>query len=125
MRGHKKDPEHEIHTSEQQIRCVHSPLREEDKHGNAETELLENGRDHQGTKAQGVPGDEHKRDLPRQRDAHESIEKPRMRDGRRIIAADPVEHEVQRRDDQESPNGRDPKHNLRKFHRIPLLPRIL
>jgi hypothetical protein len=39
-----------------------------------------------------------------------------MRDGRRIVAADEIKHEVKRREDQESPNAGNPKYNLCEFH---------
>jgi hypothetical protein len=97
---------------------VHSSFHDEDNYGRAETDFFENGRNHQRPKAHWVGRDEDKGDLSRQGDARESIEEAWMRDGRRIIAPDERKHKVKRCEDQQSPNSRNPKYNLRKSRRF-------
>jgi hypothetical protein len=36
--------------------------------------------------------------------------------GWRVFAADEIEHKVERRNDDKSPNACDPENNLREFH---------
>jgi hypothetical protein len=55
-------------------------------------------------------------DLPGQRRSNESVKKTRVGDGRRIVAADKVKHEVQRRNGQHTPDCRNPECSLGKFH---------
>lgn len=75
-----------------------------DKDGNckAVTDLFDDRRNHQRTEAQRVFGDEYKRDLPGQPNADKPIEKRRTRDWRRVSAADQIEHEIERRKDEDA-----------------------
>src|ERR1700676_4737363 len=59
-----------------------------------------------------------KKNATSQANAHprKSIEKSRMRDRRRVVAADQIEHEVKRRDDQHAPNRGDSKDDLSESH---------
>ena len=66
--------------------------------------------------AQRVSRDEEKRNLPSQGGRYKSVKKSGMGDRRRIISADQVKHEVERRDDQDAPNARDPENDLCKSH---------
>src|SRR5882672_6508099 len=82
---------------------MHSPLQDEGNHRCAKTDFFENGRNHERPIARGVHSDEDKGDLLRQSDSHESIEESWMRDRRRVVASDKIEHKVQRREGQQAP----------------------
>ena len=62
-----------------------------------------------------IPGDNGKRDLPDQSDANEAVEKGGMGDGRRIFFANEIEHEVERRDREETRDGGEPENNFCEF----------
>src|ERR1700722_16987037 len=87
-------------------------LREEHKQSDAVDEFLQHRGNHHGPKAYWIGGDYKERDLPYQRRPDEAVVETGMRERRRILAADQVEHEVKWREDEESPDCCNPEDDL-------------
>src|SRR6476646_6126242 len=79
-------------------------------------EFFEDGGKHHGAEAEGIAGDDDECELPCEAAARESVVEAGMRDGWRILAADCVIEEVERRDYQNSPDCGDPENDLGEFH---------
>jgi hypothetical protein len=95
--------------------CIR-PCQDEDDYRCAPTDFFEDAWNHEGAIARRVCRDDDKGDLPRQADSHESIEESWMRDGRWIVAPNEIKHKVKRCENQQAPDARNPKYNLRKSH---------
>src|SRR5260221_9060850 len=91
---------------------MHAALQNEDNNSGAETEFFEDGRDHQRAVAGRVRADEEKGDLPGQPQSHESIKEAGMRDRRGIFSADEIKNEIERGNDQQTPEARKPKNKF-------------
>jgi hypothetical protein len=71
---------------------------------------------HERTKTNGVGGDDQERNLPGEADSDEAVVKRGMRDRRRVLPANHIEHEIQRSEYQHTPDASTPENNLREFH---------
>lgn len=80
------------------------------------TEFFDDGRRNDRPEARGISRDDQKGNLPGQAGADESVIKSRMSNRWWILAADEIEHEIKRSEDQKSPDGSDPEYSLGKFH---------
>lgn len=98
---------------------MHAFLQNEDNDWNGVDEFFEDGRNHHGAKTNRVCGDDDEGDLPYQCDADESIKKGGMGDGRRVFFANQIEHEIERSNDKETPDGGDPENDPGEFHSAP------
>lgn len=79
-------------------------------------EFLDGGRNHDGPEANGVTRDDDEGNLPGQSDADESVIKAGVSDGRRVLTADRIEHEIQGRELDQTEYARDKEYGFRKFH---------
>ena len=95
---------------------MHAFLQNEDDDRDRVDEFFEDGGHHHGTKTNWVSGDEDEGDLPDQGDADKSIKKGWVRDGWRVFFADKIEHEIERSNDQETPDGGDPENDPGESH---------
>src|SRR5690242_7361090 len=84
--------------------------------GRGEAELLEHRGDHHCAEAYRVSRDDHERKLPGECTTDESVIKPGMCNGRRILAADRVVEEVERGEDKDAPYRGNPENYLGEFH---------
>src|SRR5579863_3416366 len=93
-------------------------LEVENGEGRAVAELFEQGRDHHGAEAHRVAGDYEEGGLPGEGNADEAVVEGGVRDGWRVLAADCVEHEIERREDEDAPEGGDPEDDFGEFHGV-------
>ena len=113
---HKKHAEQGVCAGEDQIRRMHAALQDQSYHGDSVGRFFKHGRNHQRAEAHRVRGDVAERDLPSQGHTHEPVEESGMRDGGRILLADEVKQEIERRDDGQAPDACDPEDDFREFH---------
>jgi hypothetical protein len=113
--GQEERAEGEIDSAKDKIAGLHAFLQNQDNHGNGVHYFFENGGNHHWAKTDGVSGDEDESDLPNQSDADEAVEESWVSDGWRIVLTNEIEHEVQRGDDEEAPDGGDPENDSCKF----------
>src|SRR6266705_6070487 len=121
----KQNAQQQIRACKDQVRPVHASMQNQNRYRSSIAQFLKHRRNHKQPIAWRVRRYAEKRNLPRQSDAHESVKESRMSDRRRIFPPDEIEHEVERCDDQHTPNACDPKHDLRKSHghlRMPASP---
>ncbi len=95
-------------------------LQKKHEQGSAVAELLKDGWNHHGSESHGIFRDYEECDLEGQSHADETVIERGVGDGRRIVAADHIEDEIKRCEDQHTPNARDPKYDLGEFH-VPAL----
>src|SRR5437868_8461831 len=112
IRSDKKRSERQVNGAEYQVVWIRALFGNQNDYRNRVRKLFQNGRNHEQTKTDGIPGDENKSDLPDQSDANETIEESRMRDRRRIFFADQIEHKITRSDHQEAVDRSDPDNDL-------------
>src|SRR6266571_8689053 len=110
----KQNAQQQIRTCKDQVRRVHASLQNQSDNCGSVTDFFKHRRNHKQSIAYRVRRYAEKRNPPRQSDAHESVKESRMSDRRGIFPPDEIEHEVERCDDQHTPNAGDPKHDLRK-----------
>ena len=91
-------------------------LEVENDQGCGVAELLEDRGDHHGAEPHRIASDYEEGELPCEACANEAVVESGMRDGRGILAADCVEHEVERREDEDAPDESDPEDDFGKFH---------
>ena len=82
----------------------------------SEAEFFEDRWEHHGAEAERICCDDDERELPGESASDETVIEAGMRDGRRILAANRVIEELQRSDNQDSPDGGDPENDLGEFH---------
>src|SRR5215468_9034194 len=98
---------------------MNAMLRIEDESRNEVTEFFEDADQHQRTESHRIRSNHEKHKLPGERDSRESIVEKWMRDGRRILLADLVKDEIERGDDENSPNTSNIEQVFREFHAAP------
>ena len=96
-------------------------MQDKDDDSHAVSELLEHRRNHERAITRRVRGNEEEGDLPRQREACKSVKESGVSDRRGISAANEIEHEVERRNDQQAPNACDAESDFRESHERNLL----
>src|SRR5271170_3663582 len=82
----------------------------------AVAELFEDRGDHHGTESHGVTSDHEEGELPGEACADETVEEGGVGDGRGILAGDGVEHEVERGEDEDAPDGGDTEEGFGEGH---------
>src|ERR1700685_3885416 len=112
----EQDSEEQVGSSKHQICGMEAMLEVENDEGYPVAELLKDRGDHHGTEAHGVASNYDEGELPRQAYADETIVESGVRDGRRILTGDCVEHEVERGEDEDAPDRCDPENDLGEFH---------
>src|SRR5262249_14052073 len=95
---------------------VDTVLRIQNECGNEIAQFFEDAHEHQRSEADRIRRNDEKNELPGQRDSRKSVIKERMRDRRRILLANLVEDEKQRRQDQNAPDAGDVEKNFGEFH---------
>ncbi|HKB38086.1 MAG TPA: hypothetical protein VKD72_16690, partial [Gemmataceae bacterium] len=89
VRHKEEQPPDKINDSEGQQRARGLLLREQHQHGDPKRGLLQDRRNHEEPVPNGILSDEQERDLPGHRHPEKTVEVFRVRDGRRILLADP------------------------------------
>lgn len=84
--------------------------------GEGINEFFQNRRQHHQAKADRIASDDQECELPGKASAEESVVEAGMRDRRRILAADGVEHEVERSEDEQTPDERNVESDFSEFH---------
>src|SRR5947207_1803651 len=79
-------------------------------------EFLQHGRDHHRVETFRITSDGEECDLPRSGYSDEAVVEVGMRNRWRVLAADEIEHEIQRRQHHESPHARADEYRLRESH---------
>ncbi len=101
---------------ERKIGGMDAVLGVKDKGGKEVAEFFENADEHKRPIARGISGDNEKDKLPGEGDSGETVKEKRMCDRRRILHANFVEDEKQRRDDKDAPDGGDVEEDFGEFH---------
>ncbi len=94
-------------------------LQIQNKQSGSVAEFLQHRRQHHDSEAYRILRDDEEGKLPCQSGAEKAIIKTGMRDGRRILATDDVEHKIKRRENEDAPNACDPENNFGEFHFVP------
>ncbi len=102
-------PEEQINAGDAEIAGMHAVLQVQRSQGNEVGKLFEDGGKHHEAEADGIECDDNKGKLPGESEADEAVVKGGVGDGWRVIAADQVEYEVKRSEDQNAPDGGDPE----------------
>jgi len=116
----EENSEQYIDPAKYQVGRMQPALQIKHEQRGAVSELLNHGRNHHRPQAYRVARDEKEYDLKCKPYADESVVKARMRDRRRILAPDDIEHKIKRRQHQEAPDAGGPKDDLGEFHVIVL-----
>ena len=116
----EEEAEEGIGGREDEVGMMHAALRYQRKYGDGVGGFFQDRGNHQGTKTNGIRGDEAEGDLPGEGASDESIKKAGMRNCRRILAADEIKHEIEGSNDEQAPHAGNPKHDFCEFH-VPLL----
>src|SRR5262249_21330017 len=95
---------------------VYAMLRVENESRNKVTKFFKDADEHQRAESHWIRSNHKKHKLPRQCHSRESVIKQRMGDRRRILNPDHVKNEIQRRDDDNSPNAGNREKVFREFH---------
>lgn len=90
-------------------------LKDKNDDRNRINDFFEDRCNHERAETDRIFRNEHKSDLPDERDSHEAIEKSGMGNRRWILLADEIEHKIQRGDKEEAQDGGDPKDNFGEF----------
>lgn len=112
----EEDAEGKVDGGEEEVVGVGAMLRDENDDRNGVSEFFEDGGNHDGAKADGIGCDQQKRDLPDEGETGEAVIESGMRDRRRILRADALEKEVERRDEEQSPDAGDREDDFCEFH---------
>src|SRR5215470_5750656 len=116
-RNHKQHGQKQVYSSQTQVRGMHAMLQVKHDDGDAKAEFFQNGRDHHRAQTHWIVGNEYKCNLPGQRHSSKAVIEPGMGDRGRILLADLVKNEIQRRNCHQAINSGDPKNDFGKFHK--------
>src|SRR5450432_922009 len=95
-------------------------LCEEHEQRGAVPELLQHGGNDHHSEAVRIACDDYEGELPHDGRANEAVIKRGMSDRRRILATDKIEHEIQRREDEDAPDGGNRENYFSEFHFVTL-----
>src|SRR5450755_2098702 len=115
-RRYKQQAEQQIDGGEREIGEMQPALQKQNRESSPVAELFKHAGNHQGAVADGIGGDGHERDLPGERDTDRSVIEGGVRDGRRVLASNYIEHEIERGQNYHAPDASAPENNLGKFH---------
>ena len=118
----EQNAEEKIGEGEEQVAGIGAVLQDEKEDGGSVGKFFDYGGNHHGTEAHRIGGDDAESDLPGERESDEAVIEAGVSDGRGILAADEVEHEVQGKNYEETPDACDPENDFGEFHGTP--PRI-
>lgn len=88
----------------------------EHDHGDTEAQLFQHGRNHEEPQLDRIGGDHQKCDLPGEGCAYEAVVEARVGDRRGILLADALGDEIQRGNDENPVNTRDPEDDFGESH---------
>jgi hypothetical protein len=108
-----------IGEGEEQVAGIGVVLQYENEDGWSVGKFFDHGRNHHGTKTSWISGDDAESDLPGECESDEAVIEAGVRDGRRILAADEIKHEVQGNNYKETPDACDPENDFGEFHGTP------
>jgi hypothetical protein len=91
---HEQDPEQQVDGAESKVGKVQAALQIENGKRRPVAEFFDYAGDHEGAEAHWVGGDDQERNLLGEPDSDEAVVEGGMRDRRRILPANQIEHEI-------------------------------
>src|ERR1700677_3062936 len=116
--GYEENSEEQVDASEPKIAGSEAMLKIEHDESRSSAELLDHRWNHHWPQADRIARDHQECNLKGQTDADKTVVEAGMRDRRRVLTADQVKHEIQRRENQHAPNAGDQESDLCEFHFI-------